>query len=635
MLNQPNDSRASRPVLAGVALIALLHCFVWFSGYNQTALGESPALDNRQTLELAQAMSEGTLQKEPFHRAPLYPFILSLFLSAGIPFELLPLVARWLNAIALATMAASTALLAIRIWTRPIYGWIAGLLIALNPVLIFFSGDAFDILLASATLSMAFVCFQSWLKAPDLRGTFTIGVLLVVGAALRSHLLPIALLWPIIALILAKKHRLLHAAIPAALVAMSFLMLGLANLKVSGEFRLTPWQGAYSLWAGNGPDAKGRIYTQKMRISQDHGYDNPAKLESIALYEAETAKTPPHSIDAMNAHWQQKTMEHIIENPLQWGGLMLRKAYFYLNSYEQYDNKTYSFHKQRHALLKWNPIHWGLLLLLAVTGTLVGLRTHVNRPLVIGLIGIFAVYAAGVILFYTSHRFRIPMLPILAILSAGSLQLLNAWHGAERRWRILLITCGLLTLGITYTGFFNARDTNTWEEDYALLANASLRTSRDEQAIQNAQSALGMNPRRADMYAVLAQAYFNQWALKTTPENISPNEAEGLRQLSVKGAKRDPKLGALIGIYEWKLGSQKNALNTWKDISGNDALALCCLIYTGYASPPRPSALKNYHGHPSYPMLTALIDTNPQAPGKDMVTRFLSALLEPAKANSD
>jgi len=53
------------------------------------------------------------------------------------------------------------------------------------------------------------VYFQAWLKAPNLRGTFAIGLLLLAGAALRSHLLPIALLWPIIALILAKDRRLL------------------------------------------------------------------------------------------------------------------------------------------------------------------------------------------------------------------------------------------------------------------------------------------------------------------------------------------------------------------------------------------------------------------------------------------
>jgi len=142
--------RTSRGILCGVVLLALLHCALWFADYGQTALGESPALDNRQTLELARAMAQGQLPAEPFHRAPLYPYLLSLFLSAGVPDALLPWVARWLNALALAAIAAAVAAAALRLWKKPLCAWLAGLLVALNPVLVFFAGDAFDILLAAA-----------------------------------------------------------------------------------------------------------------------------------------------------------------------------------------------------------------------------------------------------------------------------------------------------------------------------------------------------------------------------------------------------------------------------------------------------------------------------------------------------
>jgi hypothetical protein len=143
---KPLKSSAQGPhrILVGVALVALLHCALWFAFYNQTALGESPALDNRQTLALAHAMAEGSLAEESFHRAPAYPYLLSLFLSLGLPYELLPLLARWLNAAALALTASATALVALRAWGRPACAWLAGLLVALNPVLLFFAGDAFD-----------------------------------------------------------------------------------------------------------------------------------------------------------------------------------------------------------------------------------------------------------------------------------------------------------------------------------------------------------------------------------------------------------------------------------------------------------------------------------------------------------
>lgn len=382
-----------------VGIVSLLHCALWFSEYNQTALGISPALDNRQTLELARSMSEGVLPEEVFHRAPFYPYLLSIPLSMGLPFESLPLLARLINALALAMISATSALIAGRLWHRSNAAWFAGLLVALNPVLVFFAGDAFDILLATAFLNWGVLQAMAWQKTRETKTALLVGLFLAIGSALRSHLLPLALLWPIVVFITSRERRPLNAAIAAFPLLISFLALGYANLQNAGEFRMLPWQGSYSLWAGNKPGASGRIYTQSLSVQFSSSYDNPAKLESIALYEQETGNQPPHDIDAMNAHWKGRFFEHITNNPGEWLALILRKCYFFLNNYEQYDNKTYSFHKERHILLNWNPIHWGMLLSLAVAGTMCGFLYPQKRPIIIALITLFTVYAAGTVLF--------------------------------------------------------------------------------------------------------------------------------------------------------------------------------------------------------------------------------------------
>ena len=56
---------------------------------------------------------------------------------------------------------------------------------------------------------------------------------------------------------------------------LSFLGVGLANQAVSGEFRMTPWGGAYLLWAGNGPMNNGRFYAQTVRVEYGGAYENP------------------------------------------------------------------------------------------------------------------------------------------------------------------------------------------------------------------------------------------------------------------------------------------------------------------------------------------------------------------------
>ena len=622
--------RTSRGILCGVVLLALLHCALWFADYGQTALGESPALDNRQTLELARAMAQGQLPAEPFHRAPLYPYLLSLFLSAGVPDALLPWVARWLNALALAAIAAAVAAAALRLWKKPLCAWLAGLLVALNPVLVFFAGDAFDILLAAAACTAALALLARWLETRSWQGTLAIGVLLALGAALRSHLLPLALAWPVAAGLLAGKCRSNHSLLAGTPVALSLLLFGFANWQIAGDFRLTPWQGAYSLWAGNSPNASGRIYAQKIRVDFGTAYDNPAKLESIALYEQATGAAPPHSIDVMNAYWRQKTFGHIIDHPLEWLGLMARKAYYFLNSYEQYDNKTYGFHQRRHMLLKWNPLHWGAVLLLAVAGVLVGLRQAKARPYIIALIVVFALYAAGSILFYTANRFRLPMLPLLAILAAGLPRLPQSWRGASAAWRTGLTAALLLTAGISYSGFFDARTTDTWEEDYALLANASLRTGRDDAAIQHARAALKMNPQRPDMLAVLAQSRFNLWALADEPVSIHSSQAAELLELTRLAAAHETNLAAVAGIYQWKLGQHQAAIATWQSIAAQDALARLCLVRTGHSEPPGENDLHHYHQHPSFPLLLALVRPAHSAHNHRAVARLIDVILRPA-----
>ena len=105
------------------------------------------------------------------------------------------------------------------------------------------------------------------------------------------------------------------------------------------------------------------------------------------------------------------------------------------------------------------------------------------------------------------------MIPLLALLAGGIVQLKGACQDARRPWKINFVVCLAITAGIAYSSAFDAHNTSTWEEDAALLANASLRINQDSEAIAWATQALEMNPSRSDMRGVIVQAHFNQWAL--------------------------------------------------------------------------------------------------------------------------
>ncbi|HKK17549.1 MAG TPA: hypothetical protein VJ952_02610, partial [Opitutales bacterium] len=197
--------------------------------------------------------------------------------------------------------------------------------------------------------------------------------------------------------------------------------------------------------------------------------------------------------------------------------------------------------------------------------------------------------------------------------------------------RTLFVICLLATLAITYSGLFDTRKTDTWEEDYALLANASLRTARDEGAIRNARAALAMNPKRADMHAVLAQAHFNQWALNEEPEPITREQATRLLELTRLGSQNEEDLKAVSGIYEWKLGQRDSAIDTWQSVAAGDALARLCLIQVGQSPPPDEKELRRYGEHPSYSLLLPFTAEDRTPLDAEAVAQFIDALLQPAE----
>ena len=99
----------------------------------------------------------------------------------------------------------------------------------------------------------------------------------------------------------------------------------------------------------------------------------------------------------MNHYWRQQLVQDIAGDPLRWFGLMGRKVFYLLNDWEQYNNLTYAYHKERFAFLQYNPLGWGLLLIGAASCCWF-FRASLDGRLLLSMGGVFALYAAGVLL---------------------------------------------------------------------------------------------------------------------------------------------------------------------------------------------------------------------------------------------
>lgn len=388
--------RASKPAIWLFIAIAVysLGQLLW---YWQTPLGQMPVLDGQENLIIADTLADGSLEREPFFRAILYPAILALLPVHWMPLGLLYHLAN----------AGLAYRIARKLWTNRIGAAVTAGLVGFNPVMLHFAFDPLDTLFS---ISLFLVALN--LAAPDpsnpkpfeAKRYFWAGLAIALATLARPHFL--ALLLPAVLyasyLAIARANYRNAAASFALASVFPLIAFGVYQKIRNDSFAILPTQGAYNLWANNRPGANGLYLTQSLNFHYVGDHQNPTKLESAALYMQETGSAG--TIEERGAYWRSKAIDHILENPTDWFSLMGFKLYAWLNNVEQYNNKTYAFHKELSPWLRYNPIGWGLLLLGAAFA-LPALLSQ-NRSRAIAGLSIVALYSGAALLYMASSRLR-------------------------------------------------------------------------------------------------------------------------------------------------------------------------------------------------------------------------------------
>lgn len=557
-------------------LLALLYGGLHLLWYWQTPLGMVAVLDERENIDLARQIASGTLPAEPFYRAMGYPLVLSLFPALGLPAPLHALAATALGLALHVINSILVALLAHRLFRESSgAALLAGSVHALNPVLLHYATQILDgtlatsgfllglwCLLASANERMGGDSRSTPSKAPDLKSTCLAFLFWSVAALIRPQFLVLLPAAPVFWLVVFGRPAGRQArdfALGLMVAAAPWILLGLAQQRISGEFRLLPTQGAYNLWVSNGPGADGRFFVQTVHLPLTDTHQNPAWRESRILYERETGK-PADSIDEVNAYWSERLRSAVTADPLAWLGLIGRKTYYLLNDFDAYNNKTYAFHKARSPWLAPNPLGWGVLLVAGALGWAV-LATR-NPRVAIGVAIVCGVIGAGIVLTLVSGRFRTPLTVVLCILGGGLTQL--GW--LKKRHLPWVIGGTAVTALLTFSGFFNARDTRTYLQDHLLLAASAVETGDDVLAWQEAGAALSLAPGDRDALAWRVTAGFNL----LISERLEPASAEAWHQAATQLLTSDnlthpPAVIAIAGLSRWRDSSPEQALSLWRD----------------------------------------------------------------------
>lgn len=591
--------RETWPIFLAAA-IGGIYAFGHLSWFLGTPLGRVPVLDAREGIAFANAIVSGQIPAEPFYRAPGYALLLAAVRTCGISAGALFGTALTLGALFHAVNAALTAVIARR-WFGVRVAALAGLFVAVDPVLVHFAVQASDatpaltcFLAGLASLAPVFVESTSrprtgrWMIASVCWATATI---------FRPNYFLVWLTLPLLVAIAARSSRraegsnlaepvtpafnrnphLIGVLTAACTGTLLFILIAAWQFHLCGRPGFLPAQGAYNLWAANQPGAHGRYYTQKLALPAALAEQNPARAESILLYETETGQAAPN-LDTVNAYWRARFVAYITRHPIAWATQLGRKLYALLNDWEQYNNETPAFHLARSPWLRWNPLSWGVFFVFAVAGFT---RFAAEQRRAIAALGIvIGATAASALLFFVSARFRLPLVPLAAILAAaalGSPKFAMSWP--KPRQLVLGLLCAA-ALFIAYSNFGGVRDRATFVQDHALLARAAATTGDDALAWQEAEAALALRPDHPDALRLAVASYFNLLLSSDPAPQEEAHWRDAATRLLATTTPDAPDLRAVAAVALWRASDTSAALTEWRRLgSTRSALAARWLVH--------------------------------------------------------
>ncbi|HEX7227194.1 MAG TPA: glycosyltransferase family 39 protein, partial [Candidatus Binatia bacterium] len=421
-----------------------------------------------------------------FYQAPLYPYFLGILqFFFGEALWLVRLIQITLGALSCSLIF----LIGQHLFSRPA-GIISGFILAGYGPALFFDGliekSILDLFLLTVILFLIFSAGDEANRAKWL----AVGAVLGLLALSRENaliLVPVVPCWIALSSApLLREARLRRIGLFFAGLILVLLPVGLRNLAVGGEFKLTTSQLGPNFFIGNNPAADGTYNSVRAIIGEP-------QLEGLdAKRLAERALQRSLSPGEVSSYWLGKSFEHIKTQPLDWLRLLAKKWMLLWNGREIEDSDDFYIYNQWSSLLgvlgRLN--HFGVLAPLAAVGLLVSLGEW--RRLWLLYLMILAL-AASVAVFYVFGRYRFPLVPLLVLFAGtGSMQIISFYK--HRQWRPLFGATAVFCACAIFTNWPLFEYSGPGAAGYNNLSNAYYKQGRVEEAIQTALKAIEVEP---------------------------------------------------------------------------------------------------------------------------------------------
>ncbi|MCD6192336.1 MAG: glycosyltransferase family 39 protein [Candidatus Aminicenantes bacterium] len=567
--------RGQQVASVGIFFLALLirGVFLFQSLDNPTFF--TPVVDAATYHQMAVELAEKSFLSEGFFWQPFfYPFFLALIYSAvGISI----LGAKIVQVL----IGSFSCVLVYRLGQRYFndkIGLLAGIILALYGPAIFFDAELVGASLGAFLGICLLYLFLIAQQTRQIRVFFISGLVGGLAVLTRPTFFPF-LMGGLVFLVFFRLERI-HQKVNCFLLAVLGFMLvvmpvSYLNYRLrTGEWSFLPFSGGINLYLGNNPDI-----CRTLTIRPGSEWENLISLPRRAGYRH------PRSI---NSFFQKKFVEYLIHQP---GSFLLglgKKTLRFFSSREIPRNVSIYVARKWSSLLSllvWKVGNFGFPFGLLVAFVALGGWFYWKEiPLLIW--GFVLLHSAALILVFISSRYRMEIIPILALLAAlGISGLREKIKFMDWRKRIVSVLIFVLALGCsTIPGPFCEEKLDYEAELYYFVGLQQLKKGNLALAENYLGHSLKLNPHRLDCQIALADVHFRrgdsvrafqeyQRLLELNPQNVkvlrklglafflggNSAEAEKMLRLVLKYDPYQDDVYVLLAEIELRQGKLKKA----------------------------------------------------------------------------
>lgn len=468
------------------------------------------------------------LVNAPYFRAPLYSLILALLLKvSGGSLIFVRMVQFMAGCIMLVYSYRLTEKVADK---RAAIA--ACILLMLYPVMIYSEGE----LLLDAIFSL-FALMSLYYFLPDADGRqrpVPAGLFLALAAITRPTVLVfIPLVIAYLLLYRRKKcpigFRLKGTVSFLAVIAVIIAPVTIVNYVSSHQFILISYQGGVNFYIGNNPQADGLTATLPP-AGQSWTLDDAAYLA-----QKDTGKKLSYA--EQSSYWYEKGISYIRSSPKAFASLLIKKIYYTFSGHEISNNRPLDEAVFQNPLLRLLPVRISLIIPLAALPLFLG--PHRKKGLVT-LYGVILVYGAVVSAYFVNSRFRLPLVPLLAILAGtGLVAIYDTIRARQFGYRLFAAILGASLVFVIITADIYPDRFSNPQYGLFLRGNISLREADYRTAASRFDSLSRMTPYFEGSFLNLGIACLKRGQTKPAADAFrqelahNQNSAEAVNNLGV------------------------------------------------------------------------------------------------------